>query len=169
MGAEGEPCVPEWASVQAEGGPSQRESGGTGWMEGSPYHHWPWGHHAGWLYSPRLVGNVMGIGGLTIFHCLNQMFQCTRCGVSQSRAEEVVQHFLREHLKLSEVVQPVPIQGLHLASDGGPQERQAPGPSGCEPGPNLLWNPETHQGEEIFKLLPVLHRLEAENKEEKRV
>ena len=35
-----------------------------------------------------------------------------------------------EAVRGSLCVQPVPIQSLHLASDGGPQERQAPGPSG---------------------------------------
>ena len=81
-----------------------KESGGTGWTGGSPDCHWPSGHHAGWLYSPRLVGNVTSGSGLTVFHCLYQMFQCVRCNVRQSRAEEMVQHFLREHLKPSEVL-----------------------------------------------------------------
>ena len=43
-------------------------------------------------------------------------------------------------------VQPMPFQSLHPESNGGPQERPAPGPSGQGPGPNLLWDPETHQG-----------------------
>ena len=86
-----------------KGAPPQIESGGTGLTGGSPSCHWSQGHHAGWLYSPMLVRNVTGTGGLTMFLCLSQMFQCVRCDVSQGRAEEVVQHFLREHLKPSEV------------------------------------------------------------------
>ena len=157
--------------MQAEGGPSQIESGGTEWRGGSPSCHWPWGHHAGWLYSPLLVGNVMGTSGLTIFHCLSQMFQCVRCGVSQSRAEEVVQHFLREHLKLPEVpfmcnqcqfrahTQQVMVdhrRGKHQAPKGEDLDQICYGTL------------RPIREEEIFKLLPVLHRPEAEGKEEQR-
>ena len=80
--------------MQAEGCPSPKEFGGTGSTGGNPYCHWLWGHHGGWLYSPGLRGNITGNIGLTIFFCLHQMFQCMRCGASQSRAEEVVQNFL---------------------------------------------------------------------------
>ena len=153
------------------GGPSQKESGGTGWTGGSPYSHWPWGYHTEWLYTPRLMGNVTGISGLTIFHCLIQMFQCMRCGVSQSRAEEVVQHFLREHLKPSEIpfmcdqclfrahtwqVMVDHRRGKHQAPQGEDLDQICYGTL------------RPIREEEICKLLLVLHRPEAEGKEERR-
>ena len=147
------------------------ESGSTGWTGGSPYCHWPQGHHAGWLYLPRLVGNVMGDSGLTILHCLNQMFQCTRCGVSPSRTEEVVQHFLREHLKPSEVPFmcnqcPFRAHTCRVMVDHRRGKHQAPQGEDldqiCYGTLRPIWE------EEIFKLLPVLHRPEAENKKEKK-
>ena len=60
------------------------------------------GPQAGWLYSPMLE-DVAVRGVLTMLSFLSRMFQCVKCEFSQSRTDEVVQHFVKEHLKPSEV------------------------------------------------------------------
>ena len=58
------------------------------------------GPQAGWLYSPMLEDATV-TGVLTMSSFLSRMFQCVKCEFSQSRAEEVLQHFLKEHMKPS--------------------------------------------------------------------
>ena len=50
-----------------------------------------------------MLEDVAVRGVLTIFSFLGRLFQCVKCEFSQRRAYEVVQHFLKEHLKPSEV------------------------------------------------------------------
>ena len=87
------------------------------------------------------------------------MFQCVKCDFSQSRADEVVQHFLREHLKPSEVpfvcdqcqfrahtrqMMVDHMRGEHQAPQGGHLD-------------NIYYETlKSIREEEISKLLPVL-------------
>ena len=98
------------------------------------------------------------------------MFQCMRCGVSQSRAEEVVQHFLQEHLKLSEVPFmcnqcPFRAHTQRVMVDYRRGKYQAP--HGEDLDQICYGTLEPIREEKIFRLLLVLHRPEVENKEER--
>ena len=113
----------------------------------------------------------MGTSGLTIFRCLSQMFQCARCGVSQSRAEEVVQHFLREHLKPSEV--PFMCDQCQFRAQTWPvmmdhRRGKHQVPEGEDLDQICYETLRPIREEEIFKLLLVLHRPGAEGKKEER-
>ena len=103
--------------------------------------------------------------------CLSQMFQCMRCDVSQDRAEEVVQHFLREHLKPSKV--PFVCDQCQFRAciwqvmvDHRIGEHQAP--KGEDLDKICYGTLRPIREEEILKLLLVLHRPEAEGKERQR-
>ena len=101
----------QWASPVSQGrqlcrqreASPQIESVCPGLTGGSSSCHWSQGPHAGWLYLSMSVRDVTVTGVLIMSFCLSWMFQCVKCDVSQGSAEEVVQHFLREHLKPSEV------------------------------------------------------------------
>ena len=114
-----------------------------------------------------MLEDVAVRGVLTVSSFLGRMFQCVNCEFSQSRSDEVVQHFLKEHLKPSEVpfvcdqcqfrahTRQVMVdhrRGKHQALQGEDLD-------------NIYYGSLKPIREEIFKLLPVLHRPEAEGAE----
>ena len=105
------------------------------------------GTHTGWLCW-YMFEDVVVTCVLTMSSLLSRMFQYVKCEFSHSRADEVVQDFLKEHLKPLEVpfVCDQSVQCPHQASKGEPQERWAPGPSGWGPGQHMLWDPVAYQG-----------------------
>ena len=121
---------------------------------------------------PCWLRNVTVTGVLTMSFCLSWMFQCVKCDVSrQGRAEEVVQHFLREHLKPSEV--PLACNQFQFRActrqvvvDHRRGKHQAP--KGEDLDKICYGTLKPIREEEIFKLLPELHRPEAEGKQKQR-
>ena len=112
---------------------------------------------------------VMGV--LTLSSLLSRMFQCVKCEFSQNRADEVVQHFLKEHLKPSEV--PFVCDQCQFRActrqamvDHRRGKHQAPQSEDLD---NICYGTlKPIREEEIIKLLPVLHRPGAEGKEKQR-
>ena len=91
--------------------------------------------------------------------------------MSQSRAEEVVQHFLREHLKPSEVpfmCNQCPFRACTWRVMVDHRRGEHQGPQGEDLDQICYGTLRPIREEEIFMLLPVLHRPEAENEEEKK-
>ena len=128
-----------------------------------------WGPQSRWLYSP-ILENAVVMGVLTL-SSFPRMFQCVKCEFSQSRADEVVQHFLKGHLKPSEV--PFVCDQCQFRAhtrqamvDHWRGKHQAPQGEDLD---NICYGTlEPIREEEIIKLLPVLHRPGAEGKEKQR-
>ena len=101
---------------------------------------------------------------------LSRMFQCVKCELSQSRADEVVQHFVKEHLNPLEV--PLVCDQCQFRAHTRQRmvdhkcEHQAPQGEDID---NICYRAlKPIREEDIYKLLPVLHRPEAEGREKHR-
>ena len=122
-----------------------------------------WGPQVGWLYSPMLE-DVAVTGVLTMSSLLIRMFQYVKSEFSQSRTDEVAQHFLKEHLKPSEgpfVCDQCQFRThtRQMLVDHRRGEHQAPQGKNLD---NICHGTlKPIMEEEISKLLPVLCRPEA--------
>ena len=118
-----------------------------------------------------MLEDVKFTGVLTLSSFLRKMFQCVKCEFSQIRADEVVQHCLKEDPKPSEV--PFVCDQCQFRThtrlvmvDHRRGEHQAPQGEDLD---NICYvTLKPIREEEIFKLLPVLHMPEAEGKGKQR-